>query len=70
MNKNLKRIWDEAVNNDDTWEGHIQFLDDYTRLILKEVVSINSQYIFHTDAYQTLIDDYEDYFGLKIYEHP
>ena len=71
MNKNLEQIWDKAAEQTsgaDNWSAQIEFLEVYTRLILKSVVMINSQYIMDSDNYGVLIDDYQDYFGIKIYE--
>lgn len=36
MNKHIKQCWDQAVNNDDTWDGHIKFMEKFAELIVQD----------------------------------
>ncbi|CAB5222010.1 hypothetical protein UFOVP242_224 [uncultured Caudovirales phage] len=45
MNDKIKEAWDESINNDDTWDGQVQFLETFAQNIIKECTEVCRQQI-------------------------
>lgn len=40
MNEHIKEAWDRAINNDDTWDGQVRFLETFAHNIIRECMAI------------------------------
>ena len=40
MNDKIKEAWDGAINDDDTWDGQVQFLESFAQNIIRECTEV------------------------------
>lgn len=44
MNERIKECWQKAVNNADTWDGQVRFLEKFAELIVRECCQFENSY--------------------------
>lgn len=64
MNKHIKQCWDQAVNNDDTWDGHIKFMEKFAELIVEECADY-VQFYYKDHACEIIAHDMKQHFGVE-----
>ena len=66
MNEQIKQLWEEAAKTtqSDSWEEQTKFMERFAELIVKECMEINKQELSFI-AFETLMDRYNEHFGVK-----
>jgi hypothetical protein len=69
MNERIKHLWEQAINNDDTWAGQVKFLENFSESIVKEcagIAEISMPINSHPDDRLTVKNSVLAHFGIEL----